>query len=337
MEPFERIKPDSEIPKYRQVCDLIIRDIESGIFKQGQRIPSINETSEELLLSRDTVERAYISLKKKGILMAVKGKGYFVNQTSIYKKLRVALVFNKLSNYKRSIYYSLAGSLGAKASVDVFIYNYSLAEFESIIENNITNYDFFVILPHFSDENADYQDVIRKIPREKVIIADRFPENLQEYPVVYQEFENDIQSALTQALTLLGKYSVINLVFPADQFYSKRIARGFQIFCQVNGFPYTVIDHLSTEHIRELEAYVVVSDDDLYSFIKLIREKGWRLGSQIGVVAYNDNPVKEILEDGITTISTNHDMIGRLIAQMILTRDFRQIRIPFRFIERKSL
>lgn len=337
MESFERIKPDSEVPKYKQVCDLILNDIESGIFKQGQRIPSINETSEELLLSRDTVEKAYISLKKKGVLVAVKGKGYFVNQTSIYKKLRIALIFNKLSNYKRNIYYSLAGFLGSKASVDVFIYNHSLPEFESILENNLTHYDFFVILPHFSDDQADYQGVIKKIPREKVIIADRFPDNLQEYPVVYQEFENDIQSALTQALPLLKKYSSINLVFPADQFYSKRIARGFQIFCQVNDFPFSVIDRLSVEHIRELEAYVIVSDDDLYNFIKLIKGKGWRLGKQVGVVAYNENPVKEILEDGITTISTNHDMIGRLIAQMILSRNFRQIRIPFCFIERKSL
>jgi DNA-binding transcriptional regulator YhcF (GntR family) len=337
MELNERINPESEIPKYKQVVDLIISDINAGIFKQGQRIPSINETSEELLISRDTVEKAYICLKKMGVLSAVRGKGYFINQTSAYKRLRVAFILNKLSNYKRSIYYSMAGSLGGKANIDVFIYNHNLNEFETIVDNNLNNYDFFVIIPHFTDEKADYSSVIRRIPKEKVIIADRFPESLQAYPVVYQEFENDIQSALTKGLHLLRKYRKINLVFPVDQFYSRRIPRGFQIFCQINRFDFSVIDKLQKEHIREQEAYVVVSDDDLYQFIKIIREKGWRTGREVGLVAYNDNPVKEILEDGITTISTNHDEIGRLIAQMILTHDFRQIRTPFEFIERKSL
>ena len=117
MEAWLRIDPDSEVPKYRQVVDLMIRDIETGIFRHGQRVPSINETSEDLLLSRDTVEKAYVYLKKKGILSSVRGKGYYVNQTDVKKRLRVALIVNKLSNYKRSIYYSLVNTLGGKASV----------------------------------------------------------------------------------------------------------------------------------------------------------------------------------------------------------------------------
>ena len=71
MNQYLRINHNSEVPKYKQVEQLIVSDIESGIFKQGQRVPSINETSEELLLSRDTVEKAYVNLKKKGILSSV--------------------------------------------------------------------------------------------------------------------------------------------------------------------------------------------------------------------------------------------------------------------------
>ena len=61
-----KINADSDVPKYLQVVDLFISDIEAGIFKHGQRIPSINETSEELLLSRDTVEKAYVYMKNNG-------------------------------------------------------------------------------------------------------------------------------------------------------------------------------------------------------------------------------------------------------------------------------
>lgn len=332
-----KIDPDSEVPKYKQVVDLFISDIEAGIFKHGQRIPSINETSEELLLSRDTVEKAYVYMKKKGIVLAVRGKGYYINQVNVSKKLKICLIFNKLSNYKRSIYYSFVQAMGAKASVDVFIYNYDIDEFEAIINNNLTTYDYFVILPHFRSEKANVAEVIRKIPREKVLIVDRFLEELKDYPVVYQEYDKDIQSALACGLDLLRKYQRLNLVFPQTEYYPPYIIRGFRIFCQVHGFDYAVIDRLENVEIKRGEAYIIVSDDDLYAFIRQLKQKNWTLGTDCGVVAYNENQVKEILCEGITTISTNHDEIGHLAAQMILTRKFEQIKSPFQFIRRNSL
>jgi len=332
-----KIDCESEIPKYKQVVELFISDIEAGIFKQGQRIPSINETSEELLLSRDTVEKAYVYMKKKGILLAVRGKGYYINQVNVSKKLKICLIFNKLSNYKRSIYYSFVKTMGVKASVDVFIYNYDLDEFEAIVNKNLNNYDYFVILPHFRNENANISEVIKKIPREKVLIVDRFLEELKDYPVVYQEYDKDIQSALTYGLDLLRKYTQLNLVFPQAEFYPPYIVRGFRIFCQINEFENTIIDRIEDAEIRPKEAYIIVSDDDLYAFIRKIKQKNWTLGKDCGVVAYNENQVKEILCDGITTISTNHEEIGHLAAQMILTKKFERIKSPFQFIRRNSL
>lgn len=332
-----RINHDSEIPKYKQVVDLILSDIEAGIFKKGQRVPSINETSEELLLSRDTVEKAYVFLKKSGVLLSVRGKGYYVNQINVQTEIKVALIFNKLSNYKRSLYYSFVDTLGTKAGVDVFIYNYSIEKFNEIIDNQLSNYDYFVILPQFKDENADIGKAVKKLPKEKVLLIDRNLKSLKDYPVVYQEFEKDIQEALGEALSLIKKYKRINLVFPSNEYYSKDIRRGFQIFCQVNELDFSVISLLEETDVQKDQAYVLISDDDLYRFIKISKEKNWKVGKHVGVVAYNDNPVKEILEDGITTISTNHDEIGRIAAQMILSKDFKRIKSPFEIIKRKSL
>lgn len=337
MNRYLRINHQSEVPKYRQVVDMIIADIESGIYRQGQRVPSINETSEELLLSRDTVEKAYVYLKKKGILSSVRGKGYYINRTNVLKKLKVALILNKLSNYKRNIYYSLSETLGNRASIDVFIYNYDLVQFTDIIDNHLTTYDYYLILPHFRMENNELIEVIRKIPREKVLFIDRNLPSLKDYPMVYQEYEKDIQTALKDALPLIRKYGKIHLVFPTDQYYSRNIQRGFQIFSQVNGLEFSVIDQLCECDVKKGDAFVLISDDDLYKMIKITREKNWKLGKDIGVVAYNDNPVKEILEDGITTISTNHEEIGRIAARMILEKSLRRIKSPFGLIKRNSL
>ena len=334
---YLKINAESEVPKYKQVVDLFVSDIEAGIFKQGQRIPSINETSEELLLSRDTVEKAYVYMKKHGIVSSVRGKGYYISSTDVRKKLKICLIFNKLSNYKRSIYYSFVKTMGAKASVDVFIYNYDLDEFEAIIDKNLNSYDYFVILPHVRNENANISEVIKKIPREKVLIVDRFLQELKDYPVVYQEFDKDIQTALTCGLDLLKKYNQLNLVFPQSEYYPPYIVRGFRIFCQVHHFKHSVIDRIEDTEIRQREAYIIVSDDDLYAFIRKIKAMNWTLGRDCGVVAYNENQVKELLCDGITTISTNHEEIGQLAAEMILSQKFERVKSPFQFIRRNSL
>lgn len=332
-----RIDHNSEIPKYKQVVELILSDIEAGIFKKGQRIPSINETSEELLLSRDTVEKAYVYLRKKGILSPVRGKGYYVNISDLQKKLKVALILNKLSNYKRSIYYSLVNTLGNRAGVDVFIYNHSIDKFREIIENQLTNYDYFIILPQFNNENEKGAEVIRQIPRKKVLLIDRYLDELKDYPVVFQEFEKDIQTSLEEGKDLIRKYKRLSLVFPQNEYYSKNIMRGFQIFCQVNEMEFAILQEFGEADIKKNEAYIFISDDDLYRFIKFTKQNGWTLGKDVGVIAYNENPVKEILEDGITTISTNHDEIGRAAAQMILSGEFQQVKSPFAFIKRNSL
>lgn len=332
-----RINHDSSIPKYKQVVNLILSDIEAGIFKNGQRIPSINETSEELLLSRDTVEKAYVYLKENNVLSSVRGKGYYVNKINIQQNIKIALIINKLSNYKRNIYYSLSENMGSKANVDVFIYNYNIEQLDEIVSNQLSNYDYFVILPHFKKDNADIESVIRKIPKEKVLLVDRNLESLKDYPVVYQEYEKDIQSALKQGLGLIKKYTKINLVFPVNEYYSKNIIRGFQIFCQVNNLQFSIIDQLTEDLVQKGESFVLISDNDLYKFIKISKSKNWKLGKDVGVVAYNDSVVKELLEEGITTISTNHSEIGRIAAQMILSKDFKRIKSPFEFVKRNSL
>lgn len=87
-------------PKYLQIVDAVIDAIRTRKLQRGQRVPSINELSEEFLLSRDTVEKAYRELRRRGIITSVKGKGYFINRTDIQAQLRVMLLFNKISNYK---------------------------------------------------------------------------------------------------------------------------------------------------------------------------------------------------------------------------------------------
>ncbi|WP_242157582.1 hypothetical protein [Aestuariivivens sediminis] len=63
-------------------------------------------------------------------------------------------------------------------------------------------------------------------------------------------------------------------------------------------------------------------DRDLVEIIKLTRANNWKLGNQIGLISYNDTPTKEILDGGITIISTDFKEMGAEAANMILSGDF---------------
>ena len=243
MELLDRIVEHSTVPKYIQVVNAVISDIESGILKHGQRIPSINETSEMYYLSRDTVEKAYKELRERGILTSVRGKGNYICQSFSTDKIRVLLLFNKLSAYKKTVYYSLIKALGENAIVDLHIHHYDGKICESLIQENLGKYNYYVIMPHFFERTETIMQSLSKIPANKLVLLDKnLPQYTGECAAVYQDFERDIYSALHSGIDLLYKYQKLVLVFPKDLNYPVEIVKGFRRFCQETSFEHTVID-----------------------------------------------------------------------------------------------
>jgi DNA-binding LacI/PurR family transcriptional regulator len=72
--------------------------------------------------------------------------------------------------------------------------------------------------------------------------------------------------------------------------------------------------------------------------VKKSREQGLELGKAVGLISYNDTPLKEILADGITTISTDFEHMGKRIAELILGKTTEKVsKNPFKMTVRKTL
>lgn len=69
------------IPLYYQLKELLVKDIENGIYPVGTEIPSETEFVENLHLSRTTVRQAILALVNEGYLERAKGKGTKVLKT----------------------------------------------------------------------------------------------------------------------------------------------------------------------------------------------------------------------------------------------------------------
>ena len=98
-----------------------------------------------------------------------------------------------------------------------------------------------------------------------------------------------------------------------------------------------IIENDQFTEVRKGEVFISEEESDLVTTIKLAREKDYKIGRDIGVLSFNDTPLKEVLEDGISVISTNFQRMGSLAAELILEKRRLKVRNEFSFIRRKSL
>jgi DNA-binding transcriptional regulator YhcF (GntR family) len=328
----------SATPKYQQLANSIVKAIEDGKLQVDDVLPSINELSFEYEICRDTAEKGYKYLKNKGIIGSVPGKGYFIKSIDVDRTTKIFLMFNKLSPHKKIIYDSLVSTLGDKATIDFYIYNNDLALFKKLLQNSKSDYNFYVILPHFIDGDETAHNIINTIPKEKLLLIDKIiPGVTGSYGAVYENFEQDIYTALEEALPHLQKYHTLKLIFPERSYYPDEIVKGFNRFCTQYTFNSKVVHDIRKETLGKGEVYINLMDDDLVSLIERIIESKLKVGKDLGVISYNETPLKKIILNGITTISTDFEAIGVEAARIIQEKRLRHVQIPFSLTLRSSL
>ncbi len=328
----------SATPKYYQLANSIIKAISDGKVQEEDVLPSINEVSYVFEVSRDTAEKAYKYLKGLGILGSVPGKGYFVKKTDLGQPFRILLLFNKLSEHKKIIYDSFAARLGEQAGIDFYIYNSDFALFRKLLSRNLDDYTHVVILPHFRERWDTVDEVINAIPKEKLVLLDKKLKGVTgEYGAVYENFRKDVYEALEQARDRLQQYQTIKIIFPAHSYYPEEIHEGFQQFCQNYAFASKVVRDITEETIRPGDVYVNLRESDLVALIERIIAMGLVIGKDVGIVSYNETPLKKLILNGLTTISTDFRVMGEMAAQLILDGSRAQIEVPFYLTMRESL
>lgn len=75
---FLRINSSSGVPIYRQIVDQVKVLVATAALKKGDRMPSVRQLSEDLVINPTTVQRAYLDLEKEGVIETRRGQGTFV-------------------------------------------------------------------------------------------------------------------------------------------------------------------------------------------------------------------------------------------------------------------
>lgn len=118
---FIELKRNGKTPLYQQLYDIISTAIENGSLPQGTKLPSIRKLSEDLHLSRTTVEGAYQQLCVEGFIISKPQSGYFVHidasLTTKFKSVKLVTEENKPTENK--IVYNLGSNCIDSESADI--------------------------------------------------------------------------------------------------------------------------------------------------------------------------------------------------------------------------
>lgn len=335
---FEKVKVSkkSGIPKFIQVAEEIILLIDNGELTPGSRLPSINDAYRQLHVSRDTLINAYKHLQSRGIITPWHGKGFRINRTDTRTHMRILLLFDAMNSFKEILYRSFTDTLWDTCQVDIYFHYYNKDVFRSVIEQSLGNYGYYALMPHF---NEDISELVKGIPTSKLLLIDNFIPALEgNYSAIYQDFDNGTYQSLESAAGLFNKYKAFKILSNSRfQFIPHGILAAVGRFGKKYGLAAEKSLPVAIDKITKGDSVLVFTDNDLVALIKKANVNGWKIGRDIGILSYDDTPLKEVLAGGISVITTDFAAMGRQAASMIMDRTSDKRINPTYFVQRWSL
>jgi DNA-binding transcriptional regulator YhcF (GntR family) len=317
--------------KIQQLADTISNAISNGEFKEGDALPSINKLSSEFNLSRDTVYKSFQKLKNKGIIESAPTKGYFVTKTVN----NIFVLLDVFSSFKDDFYRELISHLPLNYRIDLYFHQFNEKLFNNLIIDSLGRYDLYLVTNYVNDV---YYDVLDRLDNSKVLLIDLGKFKKDKFSYVCQGFDNTLYDCLTSGLDLLRKYKEIRFIFPLESEHPKSCIPFFLKFCEDNQFKHQLIRRKMKESdVIKGIVYLLAKHSDVVEFVKICRAKKLKLGEDIGLITFNDTPMLEVIENGISAISTDFKLIGKLAADYVKTRKKIQTYVPTRLIVRGSL
>jgi len=325
------IKFSHSISKIKTLADVISLSIMQGELKAGDNLPSINEASTSYKISRDTVFKAYNELKRRGIIDSNPTKGYFVTGEVNH----VLLILDTYSSFKQNLYRCFAANLPENYKVDLIFHQYNEQLFETIVSESIGKYSMYVVM-NFSNDHLS--DTLKLIPSNKLLLLDFGNFDKSEYSYICQDFNESLYSCLSEGAELLKKYRKLTYIFPEELCHPISSISYFKKFCLEHEFEYEIIRKESDWKGVELgTVYLCILSEDLVKIVKDADSARLKVGEDIGLIAYNDEPVLEVIKNGISSISIDFGLMGEKAAYFVRAKQPVQEYLQTRLIIRNSL
>lgn len=325
-----KVEPHSNQLKFQQLIDSINDAISRELLKEGDILPSVNQICKESSLSRDTVFKAYSELKSRGIIESVPNKGYFVTKATT----KVFLFLDTFKAYKEVLYGSFLENLPENITVDLHFHHYNINVFETIIKESLGKYTKYIVM-NFNHDKVP--EIIKRIPENKLLVIDWKINSNRNNSTIFQDFGQSLYDCLEENIDKIKKYKRFVYLYPEFTYHPKESIDHFEKFCADYKLNSEVILKVKNFQLDEGDLYLLVSDRTLARFLDQSDQKKLSPGVDVGVISYNETPMKKYVKDGITVISTDFEMMGRKAAEFVVNGDHVNLQIPTKLTVRSSL
>ncbi len=324
------INPASNVLKFQQLIDCVIDAVSQNTLKIGDILPSVNQVCRENSLSRDTVFKAYAELKNRGIVESVPNRGYFVAQATT----KVFLFLDTFKAYKEVLFASFRDNLPENVEVDLHFHHYNIDLFEKIIKESIGRYSKYIIM------NFDHPRVgaiTSLIQSDKLLIIDWIIHSTENQSTVFQDFGQAVYDNLAENIELIKKYKEFIYLYPEFTYHPPVSIEYFEKFAKDFNIKYKVLKEFKKLDIQKGQLYLLVSDRTLAKVLDQCEQKGLAPGEDVGIISYNETPMKKYVKDGITVLSTDFELMGKKAAEFVAHGEKMNFTVPTSLKIRSSL
>lgn len=316
--------------KVTQLADLISQAISMREFLEGDSLPSINELSRRYGVSRDTVFKAFSDLRERGIIDSTPRKGYFVTG----QVTNVLLLLDQYTPFKETLYNSFAKHLPVNYKVDLLFHQYNERLFSTIVRESVGKYNKYVVM---NFDNERFSASLNKISPARLLLLDFGKFEKERYSYVCQDFDESFYGALQRLDDRFSSYRKFVFLFPSSLKHPQSSKDYFFRFCQDYNLSGSVEEDIENLKVEKDTAYLAIKQQDVVKVVKQGRLAGLKCGKDFGLLAYNDIPSYEVIDEGITALTIDWQQMGNEVARFVLDNAVVQKYLPTEVRLRNSL
>lgn len=344
--------------KYEYVIEELKKEIASGAWKPGDRLPTEHEIAEKYEVSRHTVRQALERMEREKLITSVQGSGTFLNDTSMKNTTnRIGVIVRYINDYIfpeiiTGIQYELA-----KEDYTMLLYsteNRHDAERKGLQACMDQGVDGLIVEATKSARPNPNLDLYKKIQMRGIPVV--FIDS------VYNEMENTVSvcmnnyegaARLTKYLYTRG-YKHIVALFKEDTKVGYERCRGFidqqrEMGSTVeddNVIWYTgnLADDLLTpellDKLLKYDAVICYNDILAYQLIVSLQKRGVRIPEDLAVASFDDTIFSDISPVKITSMAHAKKKAGKIVAKKILAlihgSEEESVRLEWKMVEKES-
>lgn len=330
---------EKSTPKYKELANWIVEQIETKNLCAGQKLYSENELSDMFGLSRQTVRHAISVLEQDGVLNRVQGSGTYINDTrpaNQGKSNRIAVITTYVDGYifPRTIQGIENALFEQGYSVQIAFTNNLFDRERTILEDILERNEVAGIISEtvksgLPNPNIDlYREILRR--RIPVLFINSFYRDL---PIPHVSM-NDREAGKIAAQCLIRKgHKRIGGIFKLDDGQGHLRYAGAREALREAGLSYKDINvvwvdtedvkHLDRcsvrilERIRGCTGIVTYNDEVAFSLMEIFKQSGIRVPEDISIVSIDDSELAVLGEVELTAVPYPMEKLGKKAVEIL--------------------